>query len=48
MQLFYYFHFERNYGVFKSKSLSILFNKNINFNKNETKSIENGKTYAQF
>ena len=36
MSLFYYFNFEQNYEVSKSKSLCILFNKNINFNKNET------------
>ena len=31
-------NFERNYDVLKSKSSCILFNKNINFNKNETES----------
>ena len=36
--LFYYFHFERNYDVLKSKSPCILLNKNINFNKNKTES----------
>ena len=36
--LFYYFNFERNYDVLKSKSPCILLNKNINFNKNETES----------
>ena len=36
--LFYYFNLERNYEVLKSKSSCILLNKNINFNKNETKS----------
>ena len=36
MWLFYYFNFERNYDVLKSKSSCILLNKNINFNKNET------------
>ena len=36
--LFYYFNFERNCGVLKSKSPGILLNKNINFNKNETES----------
>ena len=30
--------FERNYDVLKSKSLCILLNKNINFNRNETES----------
>ena len=33
---FYYFNFERNYDVLKSKSPCILLNKNISFNKNET------------
>ena len=36
MRLFYYFNFERNYDVLKSKSPCILLNKNINFNKSET------------
>ena len=36
--LFYYFNFQRNYSVLKSKSLHFLLNKNINFNKNETES----------
>ena len=30
------FNFERNYHALKSKSPWILFNKNVNFNKNET------------
>ena len=30
--LFYYFNFERNYDVLKSKILCILLNKNINLN----------------
>ena len=34
--LFYYFNFERNYGVLNSKSSWILLNKNINFIKNKT------------
>ena len=39
--LFYYFNFERNYDVLKSKSPCFLL-KNINFNKNETElKIEN-------
>ena len=38
MWLFYYFHFERIYDVLKSRSLCILLNKNIKFNKNETDS----------
>ena len=36
--LSYYFNFESNYDVLKSKSPCILLNKNINFNKNETES----------
>ena len=36
--LFYYFSFERNYDVLKSKSSCILLNKNINLNQNETES----------
>ena len=36
--LFYCFNFEKNYDVLKSKSLGILLNQNINFNKNETES----------
>ena len=35
MWLFYYFRFERNYDVLKSKSPRILLNKNVNFNKNK-------------
>ena len=35
---FYYFNFEMNYDVLESKSSWILFNKNIDFNKNETES----------
>ena len=43
MWFFYYFNFERNYAVLKSKSPCLLLNKNANFNKNETKSVmENG------
>ena len=38
MWLFYYFNFERNYDVLKSKSPCILLNKNINVNKNKTES----------
>ena len=38
VSLFYYFDFERNYGVLKSKSPCILLNININFNENETES----------
>ena len=36
--LFNYFNSERNYDVFKSKSPCIVLNKNMHFNKNETKS----------
>ena len=36
--LFYYFNFERDHEVSKSKSPCILLNKTINFNKNETES----------
>ena len=38
MWLFYYFNFERNYDVLKSKNPCILWNKNINFNKNQKES----------
>ena len=38
MWFLYYFNFERNYDVLKSKNLYFLLNKNINFNKNETES----------
>ena len=33
---FYYFQFEKNYDVLRSKSPCILLNKNINFYKSET------------
>ena len=46
MWLFYYFNFERNYDVLKSKSPCILLNKNINFNKNETKSKMENPTHS--
>ena len=36
--LFYYFNFERNYDVLKSKTPCFLLNKNINFKKNEAES----------
>ena len=45
MWLFYYFNFERNYDVLKSKSPCILLNKNINFNKNETELKMENPTY---
>ena len=38
MWLFYYFNFGKNYNVLKSKSPRFLFDKDINFNKNETES----------
>ena len=44
--LFHYFHFESNYGVLKSKSLCILLNKNINFDKNETESKMENPTHS--
>ena len=46
MWLFYYFNFERNYDVLKSKSSCILLNKNINFNKNETESKMENPTHS--
>ena len=45
MWLFYYFNLERNYDVQKSKSSCILLNKNIDFNKNETKSKMENPTH---
>ena len=45
MCLFFYFSFERNYDVLKSKSPCILLNKNINFNKKQN-GIKNGKSYT--
>ena len=46
MWLFYYFNFERNYDVLKSKTAYIFLNKNINFNKKETESkMENPKEF---
>ena len=44
--IFYYFNFERNYDVLNSKSPCILFNKNINFNKNETESKMENSTHS--
>ena len=46
MWLFYYFNFERNYDVLKSKSPCILLNKNINFSKNETESKMENPTHS--
>ena len=40
------FNFERNYDVLKSKSSCILWDKNINFNKNETESKMKNPTYS--
>ena len=45
MWLFYYFNFERIY-VLKSKSLCILLNKNINFNKDGTESKMGNFTHS--
>ena len=36
MRVFYYFNFQRDYDVLKTKSPCILLNKIINFNKNKT------------
>ena len=44
--VFYYFDFERNYDVLKSKSPCILLNKNINSNKNETESKMENPTHS--
>ena len=46
MWLYYYFNFERNYDILKSKSPFILLNKNINFNKSETKLKIENPTYS--
>ena len=46
MWLFYYFNFERNYDVLKSKSPCILLKKNINFNKKETESKMDNPTHS--
>ena len=46
MWLFYYFNFERNYDVLKSKSPCILLNENINFNKNEAVSKMENATHS--
>ena len=46
MWLFYYFNFERNHDVLKSKSPSILLNKYVNFNKNETESKMENLTHS--
>ena len=46
MWLFYYFYFERNYDVLKSKSLYFLLNKNINFNESKMDSKMENPTYS--
>ena len=46
MWLLYYFNFERNYDVLKSKSPCILLNESTNFNKNETKSKMENPTHT--
>ena len=46
MWLFYYFNFEINYDVLKSKSPRIILNKKINFIKNETESKIQNPTYC--
>ena len=38
MLLFYYFNFEKNNDILKSKGPYFSFNKNINFKKNKTES----------
>ena len=45
-QISYYFNFERNYDVSKSKSPCIFSNKKINFNKNETRSKMENPTHS--
>ena len=46
MWLLYYFNFERNFDVVKSKSPYLLLNKNINFDKNKTKSKMENATHS--
>ena len=46
MLLFYCFNFERNYDVLKSKNPSMLLNKNIDFNKNDTESKMENSTHS--
>ena len=50
MSIFYYFNFEMNYNILKSKSPSFLLNKNINYDKDETGSgkMENKKFHTHF
>ena len=45
MWLFCYIYFDRNYDVLKSKIPYILMSKNINFNKDETKSKMENPTH---
>ena len=47
MWLFYYFNFEKNYNVLKSKNPQILLNKKLNFNKNKTESKTENHTQFQ-
>ena len=42
----FYFNFESSYGVLKSESPCIWFNKSINFNKNKTKSEMENPTHS--
>ena len=46
MRIFYHFNFEKNYHVLNSQSSCILLNKNLNFNKNETKSKMGNPTHC--
>ena len=41
----FYFYFQRNYDVLKSKSPCFLLNKNIKFNKNDTELIMENPTH---
>ena len=44
--IFFYFNFERNYDIFKSKSPCILLNKNINFDKSVMESKTENPTHS--
>ena len=46
VRFFYYFNFERNYDVLKSKSPCVLLNKNMNFNMNKTESKMKNPTHV--
>ena len=46
MWLSYYFNFERNYEVLKSKCPWILLNKNINFNQNQMESKMKNRAHS--